>query len=327
MAGLADFVKTAFKDTADSYESHAFKPMEEGASAAEARSPLAKARMAYHETMLGDGASNARRVMGYGVPLAATAGMAVGAYQQNQNGNAGGATILGAGATVMGSALALAHFGGVAEQGLEHNLAQKVLESPQVVGTASEHMGTNDAAHAELVVGNASKVGGAMDKMKEYGGAAAAAVPGIVAGMKDFGTQGMEKATKAMDSFNARLPASQIRDDAPINQMAESLGNKISAGVDSVKAMPAKIKALSAAAVSGTATAATGGMDMMTNALSTTAGMVNKEPAANTAAATQRVAATSRAKVADQMASSVEDKPTTIGSTRPAAPMDAVNVP
>lgn len=115
------------------------------------------AAMSYHETMLGNNSSLARKSMGYGVPGVIGAGMGIGAYNEAQNGNTGGAAILGAGAAVMGGALALAHFGGVAEKGVSRAVAESIPKGLQTEEGAASKIGRNDTMHAKSVIDSADR--------------------------------------------------------------------------------------------------------------------------------------------------------------------------
>lgn len=122
------------------------------------------AAMSYHETMLGKNSSLARKSMGYGVPGVIGAGMGIGAYNEAQNGNTGGAAILGAGAAVMGGALALSHFGGVAEKSVGAKVAEGLSKGLQ---PPSAKMAEKDIAQARTVVSDGKYSGHRSDDLSD----------------------------------------------------------------------------------------------------------------------------------------------------------------
>lgn len=159
IADLASMLKGAAKDGVETFARNAESGTEknaEGVLNRQGANAFDNARMTYHETMLKEGAGTARRAMGYGAPAALSAGMAYGSYEQAQDGNTTGAAILGAGSAVMGGALALAHFGGVAEHGVEQTVAKKAAAGLQVAEQPAAAIGKNDAAAAHGVVQNSN---------------------------------------------------------------------------------------------------------------------------------------------------------------------------
>jgi hypothetical protein len=136
----------------ESFAAHQFENMaeHEGVNAGEFgedigvgknRNIMDRTAATYNDVMLGSGNSTMRRAIGYGVPGVAAVGLGVGAYDQGRDGNAGGAAVLGAGAAVLGGALALSHFGAVAEGGIERIAAEK-MSNTGANGVAAEKMGT-----------------------------------------------------------------------------------------------------------------------------------------------------------------------------------------
>lgn len=98
--------KVAGYDTADT-------PGDDGKP--QKRSSAMQSLMTYHDTQLGKGASFGAKVVGYGLPGAATVGLGMASNHESQRGDGFGAAVLGSGAAVMGSALALAGLGRVGE--------------------------------------------------------------------------------------------------------------------------------------------------------------------------------------------------------------------
>lgn len=144
------------------------------------------AAMSYHETMLGKNSSLARKSMGYGVPGVIGAGMGIGAYNEGQNGNTGAATILGAGAAVMGGALALSHFGGVAEKEVGAKVAAGLSKGLQPEKTPVADLLNRGRGQAEDVIkGAAEAAAPAMAGLKEKAGSAIDSAKGRMGGVVD----------------------------------------------------------------------------------------------------------------------------------------------
>ena len=137
MAAISEFFGKLGKDMSDNYaktashvEGRAAASGSEGAQKINPNLWQHSERLAttYRDTMFGEGAGAARKIIGNAVPGVIGGGMAIGSYNEAQNGNTGAATVLGAGAVVMGGALALSHFGAVAEGGIERNVAEGVAK-------------------------------------------------------------------------------------------------------------------------------------------------------------------------------------------------------
>jgi len=148
------------------------------------------AAMSYHETMLGKNSSLARKSMGYGVPGVIGAGMGIGAYNEGQNGNTGAATILGAGAAVMGGALALSHFGGVAEKEVGAKVAAGLSKGLQPEKTPVADLLNHSKGQAENVIkGAASAASPVMNDLKDRAGnmfdSAKSAMGGVATAVKE----------------------------------------------------------------------------------------------------------------------------------------------
>lgn len=139
------------------------------AGGAERAPRVNKSRMDHSQQILSSyngGQNNTLRDVAYGT---AAVGMGLGAYKESQDGNGAAATIFGAGALVMGGALALSHFNSVAEKGVEEFAAKGIANGPRVGETPGLGLHPQDRGAAESIIqeGKQSHSSGVTDSVTD----------------------------------------------------------------------------------------------------------------------------------------------------------------